>query len=191
MRHLGPSNHIESSHLEVSDEVLLESWRGGDDRAGPRLVDRYYEKIARFVLYKTSAEHASDVVQAIFLAMVQGLGGYRGTSTVRAWLFGIARNKLLQHFAAIHNHHGRFDPDTSSVADLARTPSSVLELDHKKRRLVLAMSRLAFDDQLMLELHYWDQVPIAEIATIVGKPINTVKIRMRRSRKKLAEWLAE
>jgi RNA polymerase sigma-70 factor (ECF subfamily) len=64
-------------------------------------------------------------------------------------------------------------------------------MKQQHRLLLAALRRLSLDDQVMLELHYWDDMKIEDIAKVVEKPINTVKTRMRRARLRLEELMDE
>lgn len=175
----------------AEDEELLHAWRAGDLRAGKQLVERYHSKIVRFFINKVGRLQAEELTQETFLAVQEGLARFRGESNFRSWLFGIARLRLLKHHHHQSRDQRRFDPEASSQPDIVRSPASVLEAEHHQRLLLSALRRLQVDDQIMLELHYWDELSIAEIAEVVGKPINTVKTRMRRGRLRLDELMAE
>jgi hypothetical protein len=75
----------------------------------------------------------------------------------------------------------RFDPATHSVAQTVRSYTSVIAAERQRQQLLVALRQLPFDTQVMLELHYWENLPIIGIAEVVELPINTVKTRLRRS----------
>ena len=175
----------------LSDEELVRLWAAGDSLAGRVLVARHYARVDQFFRRKIGKEHCEDLTHATFLAVQEGLARFRGESTFRGWLFGIARNRLLHHLRDNGRDQRRFDPDEHSVADLDPSPATLLDVEERHRLLLAALRRLAVDVQLMLELHYWEKMPIAEIATIVDKPANTVRTQMRRGRLRLEELMDE
>jgi RNA polymerase sigma factor (sigma-70 family) len=177
--------------MTASDDDLRLAWAGGDQRSGAVLVQRYYARVDRFFRFKVGDERCVDLTQATFLAVQEGLSRFRGESSLCTWLFGIARNKLLHHLRDHGRDRQRFDPDHDSVADLDPSPATFVEVEQRQRLLLAALRRLTLDDQMMLELHYWERMSIAEIAEVVNRPINTVKTRMRRGRQRLEELMNE
>lgn len=173
-----------------SDQALLEAWQGGDSDAGAELFERHWRSIARFFTNKLGAD-CEDLVQQTFLACVESKSKYRGDSSFRGFLFGIARNKLLHHLRAKGRYQKRFDPGTVSIAASARSHTSIIAADRKRAKLLLAMRQLPVDTQTMLELHYWEQLPVREIAKILELTPEATRTRMFRGRRKLAELLGE
>jgi len=142
-----------------TDAELLDAWRAGDARAGRVLVERHFHAIYRFFHNKVSAG-AEDLVQQTFLACTQGRDRFRGESTFRGWLFGIAHNVLRMHIRA---KHGDTDTTYASACDLGPSPSSVLVAKAEERLMLEALRRIALDYQIALELYFWEHLTGAEI----------------------------
>ncbi|MEZ4372914.1 MAG: sigma-70 family RNA polymerase sigma factor [Polyangiaceae bacterium] len=64
-------------------------------RRAKRLIERHYDSVARFLRTK-AGPHADDLVQRVFLVCLDKGGQFRGDSTFRAFLFGIARNVVFE-----------------------------------------------------------------------------------------------
>jgi RNA polymerase sigma-70 factor (ECF subfamily) len=169
-----------------SDEELCKLWAAGDKRAGATLVERNYESVDRFFRFKVG-EHGVDLTQATFLAAQESLSRKQSDSRFRPWLFGIARHKLLHYLS----DHEPVDSGVTSLHDLVPSPTTLIDREQRHRLLRVALRRLPLDVQMMLELHYWEQMPTAEIAEIVGKNANTVRTQMRRGRLRLEELMEE
>ncbi len=181
-------------HDERSDDELLAAWKTGEAPAGVSLVERHHESVARFFLHKAGANEGPDLAQATFLGLLEGIGRFRGAASFRTWLFAVARNVLLKYLRNRCRDQQRFRPGETTLAALGPSPPSLLAADQNSRLLAAALRRLPIDTQLMLELHYWEKLPIAEIAVVLDKPEGTVKTRMHRGRKQLEvemEALAE
>ncbi|MEX1366908.1 MAG: sigma-70 family RNA polymerase sigma factor [Nannocystaceae bacterium] len=167
---------------ESSDRELLAAWRSGDERSGAVLFERHYPAIKRFFENKVGTD-AEELIQRTFLACLEAKDRFRGDSSIRTFLFGIAHNLLREHFKA-----KRRDPaaplDTSAVSahDLAPGPSSVVAAKQEQRLLLDALRRVPLDYQIALELHYWEHHTAAQIAEVIGLPVGTVKTRLRRGR---------
>lgn len=170
-----------------SDEALLASWRGGDTRAGRALFARHVDRISRFFFSKVQAG-VDDLVQRTFLALLERSELPAGVP-VRAYLFGIARNLLLRRFRDEYRDGRHFDELSTSVADLATTPSVLVDRRQHLQVLYAALQGLPLDLQITLELYYWEELPANEIGSILGVPEGTVRSRLRRARQLLGEGL--
>jgi RNA polymerase sigma factor (sigma-70 family) len=167
---------------DLADAELLDAWRAGDQSAGQELFARYYEPVARFFVNKVG-DAGPDLIQRTFLACVSGLHRYRGDGSFRSYVFAIAYRQLCGHY-----RDKRHQPiDMSSMSALALDPSmSGILVEREEGRLFLAALReIPLELQVVLELHYWEQCSVAEIAPVLGIPEGTVKSRLRRSREQL------
>jgi RNA polymerase sigma-70 factor (ECF subfamily) len=174
---------------EMSDEALLDAYKAGQQRAGMALVRRYDKKITQFFAYKfDSGPDSEDLVQATFLAVLTG--EFRRESSFRTYLFAVARNQLLRSIRDRVRDRARFDPSSTSIAALEPSPSAALMVRQRNRLLLLALRRLPIDTQIMLELHYWEQMKVKDIAAVLDLNVNTVKARMRRGREQLDAEMA-
>jgi RNA polymerase sigma factor (sigma-70 family) len=159
------------------DDELWRAWIAGDQRAGAELVERHYTCVDRFFRSKLGEHQGVDLTQATFLAVQESRGSFRGDSGFRTW-----QGRDQQ----------RIDPDASSIADLLDPPlAELLDAVQSNRLLLAALRRLPLDVQVMLELHYWEGMKVAEIAEVVSKPVNTVKTQMRRGRQRLEQLMDE
>lgn len=173
---------------EVEDHELLRQWQGGDAAAGELLVERYFDRIYRFFHTKLDAE-ADELVQSTFLACLAAKDRFRGDSSFRTFLYGIARNQL---FAALRDRHRdarHIDLEVSSIADLVSTPRTKLARSEDYERLVAHLRRLPVEQQSLLELHYWSDLEIGELAEIFEAPAVTIRSRLHRARNALRELL--
>lgn len=169
----------------MTDAELLEAWSGGDLSAAETLISRHLDTVHRFFSGKVDSD-LEDLVQRTFLRCIEKRDTYRGDGEFRAFLLGIARYELLDVYRRKAN--GRvFDPAVSSLEDLAPRPSELLRADQEKQALLHALRRIPLDQQLLLELYYWERMTGAEIAAVLGVPSPTVRGRLRRARKALAE----
>ena len=157
------------------------------------LIDRYAAKLHRFFDTRVGS-HADDLCQASFEACVKGresIDEDGAGRSYRAYLFGVARNKLLNHYERQRNAADRFDPLEVSVADLAPSASQHAAQNEEARLVGEALRRLPVDYQLTLELHYWEGMTTAEIAAATDTPTGTVKARLARGRARLKTLIAE
>jgi RNA polymerase sigma-70 factor (ECF subfamily) len=167
---------------------LLEQWREGDRRAGSQLFERHFDSICRFFANKVTAD-VDDLVQRTFAACVEGKERFRGQSTFRTYLFGVAHNVLRSHLRKRRREGERFDFGVTSVFDLGLNPTTLIA-QHKEQQLTLqALRRIPLDHQVVLELYYWEEMTAKDLAEVLEVPEGTVRGRIRRSKQLLEEQL--
>src|SRR5687768_15983741 len=82
----------------LSDESLLERFHGGDVEAFEELLGRYRRPVFNFVLRSVrDVPRAEEILQEVFLRVVQRSEDFRGQSKFSTWLYTIARNQCIDH----------------------------------------------------------------------------------------------
>lgn len=169
------------------DLDLLHAWREGDTRAGERLVRRHSGRLLRFFSSKLDAG-AEDLCQQTWAACIEAreriMDDGAGHSFA-SYLFGAARNRLINHYRQQQRHADRFDPLVSTVAALTGGHSSKLAAREVRAQLQTALQSLPVDAQIALELHYWEHLSVREIALALEVPEGTIKARLSRARTQL------
>lgn len=173
----------------VSDEELLRAWAGGDEGAGAALFRGHFDALYRFFRTKVPDDY-EDLIQTTMLECVRVKTRVRGDVPFRAFLLGVARNCLLHHFRSRYRDRLEFDSSRSSVADLDPRPSTLAARNAEQAQLLAAMRQIPLDLQVVLELHYWEELGTRELAVALEIPQGTVKSRLRRAREALREVLA-
>jgi RNA polymerase sigma-70 factor (ECF subfamily) len=171
-----------------SDIELLEGWASGDRDAGDALIERHFEAVYRFFRNKFN-EEVHDLVQDTFLRCMEAIDTYRGHSSFRAFLFGVARRVLYDALRAKYRDREDIDLDEVSAADLGPSPSQLVARQQEHRLLLEALRMIPLDHQLALELVYWEQLTGAELGEVLEVNGNTARTRLRRARTALAERL--
>jgi len=174
----------------LSDERLIGQIAAGDRLAMRALFARHQVKVYRFVLrIVNDAALAEDVVSETFFDAWRHAACYEGRSAVSTWLLGIARHRALD--AARRRPTEPLDSEAAQNAiDPARDPEA--ELGHKDTDAVLrgALAVLSREHAEIIDLVYYEEKSIREVAAILGTPENTVKTRMFYARKRLAALVA-
>lgn len=167
---------------------LVRAWKQGDKHAGAALFRRYYDPIVRF--YRNKAIGQEDLVQRCFLRCVDLRTKIRDESSFRSFIFGVARNVLLEHYRKAR-YDKRLDFTVQTVEDLAPTPTSKLAKGENESRLLAALRRLPLEQQIAVELYYWEELNAREIAEICEEPEPTIRTRLRRARLRLEKELEQ
>jgi RNA polymerase sigma-70 factor (ECF subfamily) len=175
----------------LTDFELLEQWRADSEEAGRALFGRYFDSVYRFFRNKVD-DAAEDLTQQTFMGLVQGKDRFRGDASFRTYLFMIARKKLYSY---LRKGQRRSEPvrfDSTSVADLGLVSPSRAVAERQEHQLLLqALRRLPVEMQVALELFYWEDLTVTEIADVLETPVGTVKSRLQRARARLDTVIAE
>jgi RNA polymerase sigma factor (sigma-70 family) len=175
---------------ERSDAELLEAWRAGSAGAGNALFERHFEIVRRFFATKVSDTVAEDLIQETFVACMSARERIQESSSFRGYLLGIARYVLIAHYKRARKQRGEADDgEPSALRDGGASPSAYAADREEQRALLAALRSLPLDQQIALELHYWEELGTEEIASVVGIPQGTVKSRLRLAREALKRHL--
>lgn len=170
------------------DLALLDAWASGDREAAATLLDRYVDPLGRFFRGKVTGE-VEDCVQETFTRCLARRQGLQPGSSFRAYLFATARNLLYDRFKQSARGGQAIDPHAVSLADLGPTPSSIVYRDQARQRMLTALQRIPLDSQVAIELYYWEELSVAEMASALEIPPGTVKSRLHRARAQLRTQL--
>lgn len=183
------------------DRELLIGWRNGDRAAGRELFNRHSDAITAYFqrkLYDTSL--VEDLVGQTFITCIEAKTPFNGAATAfKAYLFGVAHNKLREHLRKLRTGAKLIDPaaDAELVAEVtldqldARDPSDLVEKREQHKLILKALRRIPIDYQLIFELSFWEGLSNPEIAQALGLPLGTVASRLRLGKDRLEVALKE
>jgi RNA polymerase sigma-70 factor, ECF subfamily len=173
----------------ASDEVLVGRIANGDRLAMQALFARYQTPVYRFVLRLVRNEAAAeDLISDVFLDVWRQAGKFEGRSSVSTWLLSIARFKA---FSALRRRSDGAlnDEMANAVADQSDDPEIALAKKDKGAAMRECLTKLSAEHREIIDLVYYHEKSVDEVAEIVGIPAATVKTRMFYARKKLSELL--
>lgn len=188
-----------------TDEALLERYVGGDLRAFESLLDRYRRPMYNFLLRTVrDPQAAEDLLQEVFVRVVQRASDFRGDSRFSTWAYTIARNLSIDHARKMsHRRHasldaparGQGDTEAPPLSERVEHPSPTAERaaigQQVQVALRAAVEALPDDQREVFLLRQVQHLSFLEIAEIVGVPENTAKSRMRYALERLQSALAE
>jgi RNA polymerase sigma-70 factor, ECF subfamily len=177
-----------------SGEELIERLVAGDREAFGQLYRRYRPDIFRFAAHFCgSPAHAEDIVQDVFLAVLQHASRYRAErSAVLPWLLGIARNHARRRRAERPMLPLPID-DAGAGQELAvdSDPLAGLTRDRQTALLRRALRELPVRYREAIILCDFHELTYLEAATAIGCAIGTVRSRLHRARAMLARRLSD
>ena len=146
---------------------------------------RVYRFVLRLVRDQTKAE---DLISEVFLDVWRQAGKFEARSAVSTWLLAIARYKALSALRRRPDEE-LDDEAAAAIEDTAYNPEVALEKKDKGEILRKCLTALSPEHREIIDLVYYHEKSVEEVAEIVGIPENTVKTRMFYARKRLAELL--
>ena len=175
----------------TADEVLIARIADGDRLAMQVLFARHHVRVYRFVLRLVRNEAtAEDLISEVFLDIWRQAGKFEGRSAVSTWMLSIARFKALS--AMRKRQDTELDDETAErIEDQADDPETALAKKDKGALLRQCLTALSAEHREIVDLVYYHEKSVEEVAGIVGIPEATVKTRMFYARKKLSELMKE
>ena len=155
------------------------------------LFARHHVRMYRFVLRLVRNEATAEyLISEVFLDVWRQAGKFEGRSAVSTWMLSIARFKALS--ALRRKPEAELDEETAErIEDDADDPETTLAKKDKGALLRKCLSALSNEHREIIDLVYYHEKSVDEVAGIVGIPAATVKTRMFYARKKLSELLKE
>ncbi len=164
--------------------IFKQAQKGDPDALG-QIYDDYFERIFRFVYFRTShKETAEDLTEDIFIKAFRALSSMEGgPEKLQGWLFQIARNAIIDHY--------RSKKPTTDIAELeleASYTSTILDelhLQTEQQRLVQAIRQLPTEQAQVVQLRFLEDLSIQEIAEQLDKSAGNIRIIQFRALKQL------
>jgi RNA polymerase sigma-70 factor (ECF subfamily) len=171
------------------DELLLKSVGTGDKSAMRVLYQRYNARIYRFVLRLVrDASVAEEIVSEVFLAVWRDARRFEGKSSVVTWLMAIARHKAVS--ALRRRSEQPLDPYLAdTMTDPRDNPEFHTEQMDRCQIIQRCLRELSPRHREIIDLVYYHEKSVKEVAQIVGAPEGTVKTRMFHARRHMSRLL--
>jgi RNA polymerase sigma-70 factor (ECF subfamily) len=165
--------------------------RAGNSEAFSVLYTRYFDRVYNYLVVVLRSPHeAEDVTQQVFMRVLEALGSYEQRGPFRGWLFAIVRNHAVSHL----RKHGRLESVDPSVLDERRASSPMAgdlsALDWiSDRELLMFIERLPLAQRQVLMLRYMLDLRHGEIARILGRSPEDVRMLQSRAQRFLRQRL--
>lgn len=169
------------------DIQLIWAMANGDTHALDEIYARYGPGLLNYLIYQLSDQQlAEEILQDVMLAAWKNAARFRGESRVRTWLLVIARNR------AINARRGKKPTLTELDESYGSETTGLLEKVERSMDAAavrVALKRLPDPQRDTLELFFFHQLSIAEIAAVQEISEGTVKSRLHRAKGVLRDWL--
>src|SRR5262245_32480785 len=175
---------------DSSDVTLISSIAAGDKHAMQILFARHNVRVFRFLVRFVGDKSAvEDLVSEVFLDVWRQAGRFQGRSQVTTWLLALARNKALS--ALRRRSTEELDEEAvAAIEDPQDDPEAAIQNRQTSEILLKCLTKLSPPHREIIDLVYYHEKSIDEVAEITGVPQNTVKTRMFYARKRIAELMS-
>ena len=172
--------------MEIIQQVLQ-----GQQSSFAVLVERYQNFVFTIVLrYVKSREDAEEVSQDVFIKAYRSLADFKGASKFSTWLYTVTTTTCLTFLRKNKLEVQSLDNEKIfAVADNIDSGASANQIEGKNRAVMVneAIKLLSPDDAQVITLFYKGEQSLEEIAQVMGKEVNAVKVQLHRARTRLKE----
>ena len=173
----------------MQDVELIRRIGQGDRTAMKAFYERHQAGLFHFIRGRLGdAFEAADVMQEAFLEVWKAAERFRGQSSAKTWLYGIARNKAVDRVRKSARVTLRDSPD-DTVADDGPSAQAVLEAASDAARVRHCLDKLPKVQLSAIRLTFFDDMSYPEAAEVEGVPVGTIKTRIFHAKKLLMRCL--
>lgn len=170
----------------IEERQLVDLVLRRDRKATARFVAEYADAVYGYVRHRLAprADAVDDVVQDVFLAALDGLPRFTGTSGLRAWLLGIARHKVEDYYRRQLRAPGSLDDEPAAEEPAAAGPpiDEMIDRERLEDRTHRALRRLPEAYGVVLLWRYWENRSVREMAAATGRTEKAIERLLARAR---------
>lgn len=178
---------------DAEREVREAFARGDLEEVLSLLMRDHGRSIYRFCCQMVGDNLGDDVHQMTFVQAFEALPRFRGRSSFRTWLFGIARHRCLDAVKAGHRRRRRFEPlaDSDPHIDPRALAAEDLLARERERHLAECIEALQPEMRETVLLRFQNELSYDEIAVVLGERAPSLRVRVARALPRLRACLEE
>jgi len=180
--------------MTTNDQILINQILAGDANAFTQLVNRYKDLVFTLALRMLkNREEAEEVSQDTFIKTYKSLDKFKGDSKFSTWIYKVAYNSCLDRIKKNKKYLNDVEINEFTEHQVKTVDNAFDALVEEERNQLIqdCLHLLPSEDSFLLTLYYFEEQSLEDIATIVGLTANNVKVKIFRSRKKLASILKD
>ncbi|UJH68022.1 RNA polymerase sigma factor [Allomuricauda sp. SCSIO 65647] len=177
-----------------NEQALINKIINGDSQSFAHVVDRHKDLVFSLAIRMLkNQEEAEEVSQDTFVKVYTSLKSFKGDSKFSTWIYRIAYNTCLDH---IKKNKKRFDQlelneVTENKMESLQNALDIMIVEERAEMVRSCLDYLSAEDTALLTLFYLEEKNLKEIEKIMKLTVNTLKVRLFRARKKMAEVLLQ
>ena len=183
-----------NEQMTISDDQIINRILEGDTNVFSMLVDRYKDLVFTLALRMVkNREEAEEVSQDTFIKVFKNLNKFKGKSKFSTWIYKVAYNTCLDRLKRIKREYNVVAIDEFTEHRVKTIDNALQQMeDHEnEQQIQKCLHLLPSEDSFLLTLFYFEEQSLEEISKVIGITANNVKVKLYRSRKKLATILKE
>ena len=174
---------------EISDlEQTLRQAQAGQDAALTDLYNAYFERIYKFIYYRTShKETAEDLTEDVFVKVFKKLKGLEQLAAFEGWLFQIARNRVIDYYRSkkqlvpLEEVENTLEYETNIV--------DIVNLKTEQVVFIKLLKELTPEQQQVIKLKFLEDIDNDIIAQMMNKTEGAIRVIQHRAIAKLKELI--
>lgn len=164
----------------ITDEVLLQQFRTGDDQAFYELFCKYEKPIIGYLFGMTgNLEQSKDVCQETFIKLVNNPPRLFFGGSLKSWLFKTARNRMIDIIRRLTKQQGL--DEINEEMDPSPDPHESLSLNDEFTELYSVIDELDEKYREVVALYFFSEMTFKEISKIMRIPMGTALWRMQKA----------
>ncbi len=172
------------------DTIWIRKIASGDRASFEELFRAYHRRVFGYIFRMIGeTTRAEEITSDVLFEVWKGAVQFGGRSRVSTWIFGIAHHKVIDEIRRRKIETTPLVPD--EFVDPSENPESGAIRESQREHLRATLARLTPEHREVIELAFFQDCSVEEIAGIIQCPASTVKTRMFYARKKLREFLGE
>lgn len=174
---------------QSSDKYYINLIIKGDTSFFATLVNRYKDMVINLSFRMLqNREEAEEAAQDVFVKIFKSLSRFKGDAKFSTWLYKVTYNTCIDRLKNKKRNIALVYPEYFEESELVSLINVLDTIEENERRLMIkhCLDLLPAEESFLLTLYYFREHSLKEISTIMGIKENNLKIKLLRSRKKLA-----
>ncbi len=175
-----PSGEPGMDDLELVAAVLRK-----DRKATAEFVTTYTDAVYSFIRRRLNPRQdlVDDLVQDVFIAAWENLARFRGSSSLRGWLLGIARHKVEDHYRRLLQDAHPLDAELAEILpDLSADVEAVAARERVEQQARKVLNEMPQHYSVALLWRYWERRSARDVAQATGRSEKAVERLLARAR---------
>lgn len=176
----------------TNEQLLIDQIINGDTKSFSVLVNHYKDLVFSLTLRMLkNREEAEEISQDVFIKIFKSLHKFKGDSKLSTWIYKIAYNSCLDRLKQYKKEYANvpIDEFTESKVQILDNALENMIIEDRKEMIQNCINKLPSDEGFLLTLYYFEELSLDEISKVVELTANNVKVKLFRSRKRLASIL--
>jgi len=173
---LDPLAQFESLTDEELTEIFVE-----DQQAFVVLYRRYVTRMYSYFAWRFGSRHAEDLTSDVFTRALTGRSGFQIGKAWRPWLFGIARNRALEHLRALKKDSSEPEFSESDVRESVADVAVEVEVNEQAEAIRAIVAELPETQREAVQLRFWAGLSYREISEVLGGTEGALRVQVHRT----------